>query len=347
MPTFDDPEVWAQVEALCGYAVPPRVRLFATRRLHADWTRLPVDQLAKEIAKLVHDLELSGLVEGRPEVRGSEEAAGALGWTPEPRGTPDEKWAVWADLVARAKNRMRWTPIACTVVRDESVSAMPSVRIELSIDHRMSASMLKREVDSIWQQLREAGWVRWTRPLSPKWAALVRFVCLESELDESWDERLLKWNTYVSEHAPADWAYSDRWAMSSDFRRAETQLTGRRHGLSWFYESEDHKCQAPSALQKAREEWATRWERDELAVFAKSMRRTWDAASEAGRAEYLRDMGEYLGEERARQLAAILREPERSLVWTNKLWSGPADAKRAEAMLRILEELQEAGVEKS
>jgi len=81
----------------------------------------------------------------------------------------------------------------------------------------------------------DAGWVKRSRPLGDRGIALVRFVCIESKRGATWRERLDAWN---SEHA--DSTFDKVQAFQSAFRRAESQLTGSKYGLAWFYDEEIH-----------------------------------------------------------------------------------------------------------
>jgi len=80
------------------------------------------------------------------------------------------------------------------------------------------------------RRYRPKGWVHITRPLGERAIGLVRFVCLESGKGATWRERLAAWN----ERFPA-WQFKDVRAFQAAFRRAETQLTGRRGGLTILY----------------------------------------------------------------------------------------------------------------
>ena len=60
--------------------------------------------------------------------------------------------------------------------------------------------------------------------------ALVRFVCLERAPTDTWQERFEAWNECEPEQA-----FASARAFHAAFRRAETQLTGKRGGLAWFF----------------------------------------------------------------------------------------------------------------
>jgi hypothetical protein len=189
-------------------------------------------------------------------------------------GEQDEAWELWSDLravVAREGGLVdpfsilsifedlpqhapahtpsshveaedSWRPVVIRLAFDETAPPLFSERIEISVDSRLSLRKLKDLLDGLWPFLLREEWVRRTRPLTPKAAAVVRFVCIQNPPDTRWRDLFAEWNARYP-----DRRYGHVRVFSKDFRRAEQQLTGRKSGLSWFYSSRVRKAEATFA----------------------------------------------------------------------------------------------------
>jgi len=116
-------------------------------------------------------------------------------------------------------------------------------RVSLDFDGRVSLRAVLSGVRSMWPLMAANGWVRRTRPLGDRKLALVRFVCLETEIGTGWEDRRKAWN---EAHPEAE--YPDRWSLRSDFSKAEESLTGQRGGLARFYDAEQRQRAMPQPL---------------------------------------------------------------------------------------------------
>ena len=220
--------LWARLEDRLEGAVPDEVIEFLQRqRLEEDFASAPDgetrDSAVERAVELVGDLRSSGLVSDDEAI---------------PIGSDDLRWTLIAELqeaIARQRGRPvgRWEPITI----DDRKRAMPNPlhlsRVRFSVDSGMSRQGLLKAIGDIYPVLRESGRVRRTRPPGERAIAVVRFVCLERERDETWRERFDAWNA-----AHPEWSFASARAFHGAFRRAEMQLTGERRGLAWFYDEE-------------------------------------------------------------------------------------------------------------
>jgi hypothetical protein len=211
-----------------GLPLPRAVRTFIRLGDWPErWTKADTPQktqLENAAWELVENLGASGLLEAA-------EHLGLPGSLPTlPR---DERWSLVRDLMKRATGR-EWRPVMLRRtfhMRD----GFPRTehRVEIDVDRRVSLKALKAELDRLWPQLRDEGWVLHTRPLGERAIALARLVCLESQLGDSWRARLDQWNDRYPQ-----WRIDDVRAFTGALRRVERQLTGRNYGLAWFYDSD-------------------------------------------------------------------------------------------------------------
>lgn len=231
--------MWEAVEEAVGQPVSDEVRVFCRLQGFDDiWTVATSEpdrqRIVDKVVRTVENLAAAGF----------DTAHGGAGSILDP-GTDgedtDKRWALWRDLerVRRAElgggEKPDWAPFVVTRVFDISSRPLYSERIELSIDSRVPLRRIKRELDKLWKSMASAGWVKRSRPLGNRGIALVHFVCIESKRGATWRERLDAWN---SEHA--DSTFNKVQAFQSAFRRAESQLTGSKYGLAWFYDEEIH-----------------------------------------------------------------------------------------------------------
>lgn len=152
----------------------------------------------------------------------------------ESAGEPDDRWDLLRDL-EHARGREMAPPLIAEgrAVHISTTGGGVAERVTISFDSRLSKPALFRGLGRLWPHLQAAGWVRRSGHLGDRKLALVRFVCLEGTAGESWRSRFGRWNECYSQ-----WQYAHVRAFQSDFRRAETSLTGRRYGLDWFCDSE-------------------------------------------------------------------------------------------------------------
>jgi len=236
------PDLFEAVESKLKVKLGQPVRTFLCfRGLDVAWTAATSVQerlaIRQDAERLVGDLLASGVL-GETDERLTVEDPGGEGTE---TGEKDQRWGVWADLLAkRSSSRGRyharsWSPLVVTRRYDLSHLPLPSERIEISVDSRLSLRRLKRALDEAWPRLVRDGWVRSARPIGRRGAELVEHVCLASEIGVTWRDRFDSWN---ARHP--DSTFSDVRAFTSAFRRAEKQLTGRKYGLAWFYDQEMH-----------------------------------------------------------------------------------------------------------
>lgn len=168
---------------------------------------------------------------------------------------PDARWPLLAELSAvyvsaQAEEvglrRRQWQPLR---IRERlfDITVWPtSEYVVVEVDSRVSLRALIAALRQAWPDLRRRGWVRRTRSMGDRAIELVRFVCLQTDLDTTWRDRLTRWN----ERYPG-WAYKGPRAFMGALRRAERQLT-EPYGLEWFYSREVRELGESAAARRAK-----------------------------------------------------------------------------------------------
>ncbi len=150
----------------------------------------------------------------------------------------DARWDLLADLHAAGRpDAERWSPIRISRNRMlhldlEGLPSWQTVRVEF--DHRLSYSALADGLKRAWPLLRKERTLRRTRHLEDRQIGLVRHVCLDGHIGDSWPERFKEWNRRWRRRHP-NWEFPDRRAFRVAFHRAERQLTGDKYGLAKYY----------------------------------------------------------------------------------------------------------------
>jgi len=145
---------------------------------------------------------------------------------PQDSGSRDDaRWDLLLDL-----GMLPSAPVVAERALRYSIDAGDYSGVRITFDARLSKQALFAVLTELWPELRSKGWVRPTRSLESRKLALVRHVCIDSNVDATWRDRLAAWN-----NAHPEWSYSDVRALRSDFDRAEKSLTGRKWGLARFY----------------------------------------------------------------------------------------------------------------
>ncbi len=169
----------------------------------------------------------------------------------------DPRWSLLRDLDKRARGRWSdWTPFRVehlsTALGYWTGKAPPPLgrAVTITFDARMTREELLVRVRGIQRHLREKGVLNKlrNRPLEERKIALLRFVCLEAPGD-AWADRYATWNRRPA-HQRAGWSYDSEDALRTDCHEAEEKLTGRRHGLAWFYDPLA-RMTAPELQQRA------------------------------------------------------------------------------------------------
>lgn len=153
----------------------------------------------------------------------------------------DERWRLWRELLVKAREGQPtpWRPFMVGIRFIDTLPGLVSELVFVEFDNRLPFATVMRAFRKAWKELELQGDVRSTRPLGGKAIALLRFVCLDSEADLTWERRVEAWNEAQRETHP-EWVYEgDQKArkMHSDFRGAEERLSGRKGGLRWAYDS--------------------------------------------------------------------------------------------------------------
>jgi hypothetical protein len=169
-------------------------------------------------------------------------AAHALGITdrhPNELRPTDSRWQLWADLSERAGAPL-WQPFRPSVRSKtrQAPGGAPVGRVAtvtLELDARMPLDDVVRLLRRWWPKFASIGFVRPSRRMQPQTLAQVRHVCLDSELNATWEERWRSWEQR-NRRRGRGWRFADRRAFITNFHRAEQALTGVRGGLAWFYE---------------------------------------------------------------------------------------------------------------
>lgn len=232
MPTLPSDLFEAVQVRIGGKLTPSERRLLELERYPGDYEKAEApgdrDDAAMAAEALVLNLREAGRWEGSIRV-GS------------PRDTSseeDQRWQLLRDLGLLPQGPVEARGTSSELIVSDGVFDRVSY-VDLRFDSRLSKSALIAQLNSLWPDFKTAGWVRPTRSLKPRKLALVRFVCLESDLADTWRERLRRWNSLHP-----DWAYTEARAMQSDFHRAEKSLTGRKWGLAWYYHADRHAAAA-------------------------------------------------------------------------------------------------------
>jgi hypothetical protein len=166
----------------------------------------------------------------------------------------DERWLLWRELLVKANEGelTTWRPFHVGMRFTDVLPGLLSELVFVEFDNRLPLATVMRAVREAWKELESHGDVRSTRPLRGKAIALLRFVCLDSEADLTWERRVEAWNEAQRETHP-EWVYEgDQKArkMHSDFRGAEERLSGRKDGLRWAYDSFEWTFQRLSVFQR-------------------------------------------------------------------------------------------------
>jgi len=238
VPTLEQ-ELWSALEERLGRPVsePERRFLWMTGLVkgwqqEADRWRLVETKAFNTMAATLSALERSGLVPRQEVLPLSDDDD-----PPAPAGRRDGRWALWRDLRRRSgAPNDDWHPLRVALVVDNTNPVLQSTRVELSFDSRLSQGALIGEIRRLWPRLRAAHWVKAARVLGARAEALLRFVCLEGQPDTPWEKMIEGWNAKYPE-----WQHGGpqaRWAFSKEVRRHEEQLTGRKYGLEWFYNTD-------------------------------------------------------------------------------------------------------------
>ena len=159
---------------------------------------------------------------------------------PEPEarpGTADPRWQLWRDLRDRTGESSGWEPLVVRRVFDVSAdpAGLIADRVEVIFDHRLPRAALFASLERLWPRLTDGGWIRPTRTMEARAAALIRFVCLDNPPDTTWRVLMDGWNKKHRKNRP-EWQHKDVRDFQSRFHKAEEQLTGQKRGLEWFYD---------------------------------------------------------------------------------------------------------------
>lgn len=232
-PAMED-QLWRTLESRLGYAVPNPVREFCRLRNYVALSfKRPEERsaLLGSMEQVIRDLARAGLWPAQTD----DEL-----FVAEPkgqRGKADGRWTLWRDLVSAARERagltdqQSWQPLYFRVVTNVNRTFVDADIIEVSFDSRLSLDSIVSELRGNWQELRDRGWVRRTRPLGDRKLALVRFICLEAEPGWSWRKRMEIWNERHHQ-----WRVKDSRAFEAEFRTGSYQLTGNRWALEWAFD---------------------------------------------------------------------------------------------------------------
>ncbi len=224
-------ELWRELEQRLGHPVPPEIRTFLSLEggLAAYRDAEEPDKkraIVEAMVDTVRHLWQSG--------------ASTIGYGEPIELVPDDdaRWRLLIELddeyraagAGDEEFRRSWRPLLAARGGPDQVYPFPASWVSLRFDHRLSQLAVIAGIRRLWPLLRERGWIRATRPLDERNLDLLRFVCLETEPENTWRQRLAAWNA-----AHPDRAYPDVRRFQTAFRRAEENLTDRRYGLVWFY----------------------------------------------------------------------------------------------------------------
>lgn len=231
MPTF-----WDMLEQRLGRPLSDQTRRYLQLRgADRHWKSAPAperERIVRGAVAVIEDLQAAGFVTA--EIMADAD--------PEPRpGATDPRWSLWRDLRAAGGAAADWQPFQLRRVFDVSTDnpALLADRVEVSFDHRLSRRAVVAALEKAWPRLSEAGWIRATRTMEARAAALVRFVCLENPPGTPWRTLMAYWNSRYPR-----WSHKSPRDFESRFRRAEQQLTGYSRGLEWFYSLEARRAVA-------------------------------------------------------------------------------------------------------
>ena len=323
----DDAQLWSAIEERLGYCVPEDVRDVARASgLVTMWLRSTDHRQRQNI--LLHVLSMVEtmaerdlfLKHVRPKTPPREQER-----TGPTRGE-DGRWWLWSKLVSAVRDARQvrwqdfWQPITFRRIIDITDHPLISHRVEVSFDSRMSLAALIKELKAMWGRLEDDRWVRPRRPLDKRKLELVDFVCLRTDRSMTWSQRCAAWN---QSHKGREYAHYS--SMHSDFRKAEENLTGHKHGLGWFYEDGIDISDAEQFnLRDSNSLWA--W----AAAGG-------DAALSKKRMDVLRPLTEVIEEYRSREIAQAIQAIKNEYMEDDGEW-GVQDADR-----RIGELLDDVG----
>jgi hypothetical protein len=152
-------------------------------------------------------------------------------------GTADPRWALLAELSGRAGWPLYQPTIFRPWLRGGGGHPLPrSNAVEVRFDDRFTQDAAVAMIRKQWPELVRLGIVR-SRPrrMKDNTIELLRFVCLQTDVDDSWETRWRAWEARYGKRGTG-WGYSTRRAFISDVHRAEQSLVGHSRGLAWFYD---------------------------------------------------------------------------------------------------------------
>lgn len=227
MPTRD---FWNELEKLLGNKATVSERRAIAGLGYGQQYENALDDVDREETLSGATNTLRVLRDAYGDVAPAEEVTGVAGLT-------DGRWLLLEDLRrawAESHGRTDYVPSKPLSIGRGVVLGYPLASyVGITVDSMVSLETLITALRQLWPQLRASGAVRRSRPLQERSLALVRFVCLDSSLDATWRERFSEWQKRHPESR-----YTEVRAFYKDFSRAEESLTGRSHGLSWFYSAD-------------------------------------------------------------------------------------------------------------
>lgn len=154
----------------------------------------------------------------------------------------DRRWALLKDLDARVQaagsDAAPWSAISARTTRTASFNAQGGVperrTLELTVDYQMSFRAFVSALRPAWTAFYKKGFLHRSRALGERNVALLRHVCIDCPPGTSAKQWLQSWNRKWKSRAT--WQFKDVRGLVTELHRAEAQLTGRRHGLAWFYD---------------------------------------------------------------------------------------------------------------